>query len=315
MSLHSRKRLTRHASAMTARYRYGQLRILWTLIVRGSRRSAKDCDFFYVEPSSAWTTLASVPAWCAAGTALAIVQGHMGLGALSWFVLSMILFAVCASLGQASEQRMQDSNAARLLATLKHQECRGHEIPFVLYLRPFYTAGQLHFSNPDGSTIPLGYKSVAEQKRIDVEQQLEKVFKRVMPFVAVGGGGRSFGAGKVPSSDEEWQSTVRLLTRSATAIFVVPLAGEGTLWEVKWLRESRLIQRTVFVMPAANEKRAQSEWTSASSILFGMGLSLPLYDTSGSLFTFDDEGKVLRRSSLAMLKNSANDVLKSLLPR
>lgn len=97
------------------------------------------------------------------------------------------------------------------------------------------------------------------------KRRLEEIawgwFRRFGPFVAIGAPGEvapGIGANRAYIDGENWQEIVKDWLSRANIIAISPSATSGTLWELMTIIENGLLERTIFVMPAASRKRELS---------------------------------------------------------
>ncbi len=180
---------------------------------------------------------------------------------------------------------------------------------YVLFLRPFQGTGTLD--------------TQADEEALDLETILARALR---PRWLVGLGSRMersiVGAGRVYFRDDEWWDSLRLLAKSANGIIIVPSEHEGTLKEIRWLHEERLLSKCVFVMPPrpgqggwyvnvhgsstvhikdyAAPDPAQLWSTARAALRDSPGIELPPYMSEGALLALDAEGRVVKIQPLAL---------------
>jgi hypothetical protein len=69
---------------------------------------------------------------------------------------------------------------------------------------------------------------------------------------------------------------------------VVPLAYQGTLWEIDWLSSTSLLSRTVFVMPPSRSSGHDygPEWDRGIATIADLGITVPPYRPEGGTFLY-----------------------------
>ena len=101
----------------------------------------------------------------------------------------------------------------------------------VLYLRPFFAAGQMRVN----TTAARFLDAVMLGGRWDVELAITFALERRNSVVALGQVKGEYGAAKLTVDDTVWQKTMMDLAARAIAIINVPLNRPATLWEVRHL--------------------------------------------------------------------------------
>ncbi len=169
-------------------------------------------------------------------------------GQISFFnQFNIILFCLMLTYSGAGilllflRQSARDKAAVNLFSSIKNSN---KPEPFVLYLRPFDSTGQLD--------APLVTSSLAVQG-LDT-RELEELFFQALspigPMVALGKPGENIGAGRVHAVEDDWQKQFTALAVKAKVVVILPSSHAGTLWEVEWLKNSDLLYKCVFVMPS-----------------------------------------------------------------
>ncbi len=138
---------------------------------------------------------------------------------------------------------------------------------FCLYLRPFAVDGTLYAKRKDGAIAMfmtvgvLGFfthqvvgivaflaLAFGLGNRLELEDDLANNLSEVAPLFALSAVD-SVGALKLTTSNEEWKSMVEQLACRSKAIFLVPGAYEGTLWEIDLIRRNGLQLKTFMICP------------------------------------------------------------------
>jgi hypothetical protein len=235
-----------------------------------------------------------------------------GWMALLWLA-SVLLGFVVNVVREAENDRIEEArnkSAEALYARVLAAAESGSVPDYVLFLRPFRGTGTLD-TQSGGEAV----------EALDLETILARALK---PRWLVGLGSemeRSIvGAGRVYFRDVEWWDSVRVLARHAMGIVVVPSTNEGTLREIRWLHEERLLSKCVFVMPPTpgegrwhvdlfgsstvlikNDTAADQSalWSAARAALReSPGIELPPHSAQGALLGLDAQGQVIRTASL-----------------
>lgn len=206
-------------------------------------------------------------------------------------------------------EEKRNKSAEGLVSRVLAQVESGSAPDYVLFLRPFKGTGTLD--------------TQSQGEALDLETILARALR---PRWLVGLGSHKeeslVGAGRVYFRDNEWWDRLRMLARHANAIIIVPSAHEGTLREIRWLHQERLLLKCVFVMPPTPSKGGwnvyvQSSstvsfetysavdqatlWSEASAALRDSpGFELPPYDERGALLDVDADGRVIRVAPLGL---------------
>ncbi|EJM69334.1 hypothetical protein PMI29_01957 [Pseudomonas sp. GM49] len=192
-------------------------------------------------------------------------------------------------------------NRIDLAAVQIHRDMVAHKIfdsgltaPFALYLRPFSTTDRFSF-----------YGLSTKWGGVDLESLIAYACKPWGLLLGLGREGDAVGAGKLYSSDEEWEKKFAQLSDKASAIVVVPGVGRGSLFEIEWIIQHGLLDKTTFLMPPSTLLRmpGRSRWASSSNQelleqndalnwvnvsvhLKPLGILLPPYDPEGAVIQF-----------------------------
>src|SRR5262249_1955498 len=142
--------------------------------------------------------------------------------------------------------------------------------PLLLYLRSF----RLGRSTLLGRLLPWNWGLTRWWfDRSQIEEDVANAISGVGVLIAIGNKGDSYGAGKIITSDETWKSKFDLLAEGSLAIFVLPDTTASVKWEIaQILSRQKLLQKTIWVIPAISEKR----WSPLRDELFkDLGFLLP----------------------------------------
>ena len=173
--------------------------------------------------------------------------------------------------------------------------------PFFVYLRPFHIDGAFVEAPRTAADKSFVEKYGVPTAYHDLETALALLVHRHGDLVAVtdhAGAEWKPGAGHIQAPEDDWQEHVRALVQKAAGIFIVPFDRDGTAWEVCLVKELRLLDRVVFVMPAAGTVIRQVFRISGQSrdyrLLWEAGraryswLPLPEYDDRGAMLQIND---------------------------
>ncbi len=178
-------------------------------------------------------------------------------------------------------QKHIDKKAGDLSAMVEMQEhiSLNENKEFALYLRPFESTNKILINN------------------IDFETQLAYSLNEYIPIVALGQPGEHLGVGRIISTETEWQNQVERLIIMAKLVLIFPSNSEGTLWEIKYIREKGHLHKSIFVMPPIekiNNKPFKLEWEKATDALKQYDIILPDYFERGLIFNLDENGKLYK---------------------
>ncbi len=180
--------------------------------------------------------------------------------------------------------------------------------PFVLYLRPFGLTGTVPLRNPSNRLgLPLPISADAMDVEVDFEIAIERQLCKKAPVVALGNASRETGPGLIQTDDEDWQDRFQHLARAATLITVIPTYGEGTLWEMRWLREHSELSKLIGICPPKLLKHQQwfeGQWAKAREELASYDVALPAFEHGGFLVEWQDTGQIARCEKLGSARKS-----------
>lgn len=202
------------------------------------------------------------------------------------------------SQGEAATQEEADATASSIV---RDGPTKGD---FFLYLRPFdstnaykITDRNLNFFNQE-----LWQRDGFD----DIERLVAKALSPTAPFIALGRPGEHRGAGRILTTEEEWQDEVRKLVEAALLIIVLPASNSGTLWELQLIHRHYL-DKTIFICPpqsnylyesSSSGAEIVSKWESTRIECEKFGLHLPPADAAGSLFKIKGAGMVAAKRDL-----------------
>lgn len=129
--------------------------------------------------------------------------------------------------------------------------------PFSIYLRPFFTDGELTTNEGFYRSIPMTPAEIADiGQRRDVERAAAHALEEHAPLVTLGRPEPRLGAGRIATTDEDWFADFQALVRHASRIVIVPIGQPGTLVEIRNIAlDPALLAKTVFVRPASRKRR------------------------------------------------------------
>jgi len=213
-----------------------------------------------------------------------------------WKLLAAGVFFGLLYAGRAGRQQGRDEAASALAEQLRSGVSRDHIPPFCLYLRPFEITNRLPTRVSDAGPGEKG-------EAVDFESLLADSLAPQYTLVALGQPREIYGAGRLLTSEDAWRDEFRRLASAADFILMLPSANPGTFEEITWLAEHGLVDRCVWLMPAAVEpdaladtgqrERLESNWERARSACAKLGLKLPPYDADGFLVRLGPDGGML----------------------
>lgn len=110
------------------------------------------------------------------------------------------------------------------------------------------------------------------------------------------GGGLHPGAatmGSAVSEGADWRLPVQTELREREIILLVPGSTPGMQWELRYLHEEGLLDRTLLMMlPAALYAEAPALWQGSAAAAFEYGLGLPAYSAAGAVLRVTRDGRV-----------------------
>src|SRR5262249_13570850 len=121
---------------------------------------------------------------------------------------------------------------------------------FSLYLRPFDIEGKLLVEPQREYVSVFSWWGMVDRPGKDaLERLLADAVKRTAPLVGLGSHGKiEFGFGSAGLAPD-WKDRVSKIMETASYIFVVPSAHEGTLWELGEIKKKGYFDKSVFIMP------------------------------------------------------------------
>jgi hypothetical protein len=113
------------------------------------------------------------------------------------------------------------------------------------------------------------------------------------------GGGLHPGAASMGSAISEradWRLPVKTELREREIIILVPGNTPGMQWELRFLHDEGLVNRTLLLMlPASLHADAPALWQGAAATALEFGLTLPAYSAAGAFVRITGDGRVSHR--------------------
>jgi hypothetical protein len=216
-------------------------------------------------------------------------------------ITSALWVAIFSSFGDRSGQRARDIEAQAIFNALERGEAPS--LPFVLYLRPFISTGDIQEQVMSPMIIGLGQGVVFGGADLELERQIQRAARKIGRLVGLGKPGEHIGAGRIRVDDEVWQDAVRLLSDHAKLIVLLPSSRKGTMWEVRRLLCTGLISKTVVIDPpnaAVGKFKHPAEWAALREAFATAAYTLPEDDKAGQLLFFHDARRPVVRAQLDM---------------
>jgi hypothetical protein len=246
-----------------------------------------------------------------------------------WKILfSLLLFAIQCILLLVSGvektilQSQKDSYAEnlgeKLFTSLNNKQ---NLFSYSLYLRPFDTTNALHTQKIDGGGDML---SEYGQSSLDLEYLLTRISGSNQPLIGLGNPGEMNGIGRILTSDDHWKEMIKELVKHSQNIFIIPSDHEGTLWEIQLLKEMKMLDKCIWIMPEnisrggfyatlnsgvppiyfeSKSVNFSESWEKTAEKLKLYDIQLPAYNQEGMLFKLTPNGKVLISEPLNLRKH------------
>lgn len=214
---------------------------------------------------------------------------------LIWMIAALAagIAGLAMAIGTLREAQALADEEARRIAEAAHEkalkELESGQAPpdFALYLRPFRLEHEFHKQG-------WGWKGIDElflhppTERFD--HHLGMHFDAIgLPLVCIGQESVEPGAGRVASRDEEWRERFRELAYRAKTVVAVPGRQAGIVSEIRWLRVTGQLRKTVFFKPAGYGRK---EWEATAEYLEDEeGIELPEWSRRQISFRLYDSGR------------------------
>jgi hypothetical protein len=217
---------------------------------------------------------------------------------LPWLALPLALIAgrnaasVFFRAGRNKRQIKRDLKAALLLERLQE----GRKESFSLYLRSFSQEETLKRKKGIWWYLFLeGDIFGIDKETLDL--LISSEVRRRYPMIAIGRPGDKLGAGRLPSSDSDWETLALLLMKEAKVIFIVPGTSRGVAWEMMNLKG--YFQKTIYIMPPVkyyygDKEEAEKHWSATQQEFVQHGFFFPDYDSKGGLLMLDESGRIAK---------------------
>ncbi len=207
------------------------------------------------------------------------------------------------------EQAKRDARAAGIMKGLREET-----VPdFALYLRAFETTAKMPYEAENFGPALDG--RVGEDAELDFETAIAEAVESAAPLVALGQPGEHIGAGRILTTDDQWQADLALLAGKALVLFMLPSLRPGTLWEIDRVIAERWLEKTIWLQPpmrrgwlrklGGDELDWAAVWNPIAAHMRARGIEFPDYDPKGCIFTIDS-GKRLK--CLTGLDGSTSDL-------
>jgi hypothetical protein len=183
------------------------------------------------------------------------------------------------------------------------------EGPHALYLRPYFTDTGTPLLNPFYSAWSGGLS--LEAYALNPEQFVGRVLEPYINVREVGGNPSTVANSRILIPYDAWQDAVKEAIHAAAVIVMMPLMlpdrntgimrGEATIWELQYIVESGLLDRTIVLMPHVPwgaRKRTRGAWERTRNRVAEFGLELPAYREQGDVLVFSHADEAWRMEKL-----------------
>lgn len=202
------------------------------------------------------------------------------------FMVSFLVFAYLVGLRR---QRLSDLKAQAIHDAVIGGDTSGIG-PFILYLRPFDSTGQIKKTVQEmGSSV----NDFSRSTTYELEAQLVRASKKLGTFIGLGQSLEHQGAGRIETTEADWQASVLALAKSARLIVMVPVANPGTLWELEQVLSLGYAPKTLFLnVPGSwftfgrKEFDQKEDWPRIQSVFAAHGYTMPTYRMDGRMLYF-----------------------------
>lgn len=157
------------------------------------------------------------------------------------------------------------------------------------------------FLRPLTATRTLLLRRPGADTSATLEMALSDALAPDVSMVYVGGTPHPSGADwtVATSSTSSWEIAVQTMLGMRNLAIVVPGYTPGMQWELRYLTENGMLERSLFIMlPADCDLEAAERWERTRLATPEFGLELPPYDPAGAFLRFGPDGKVAHRLPL-----------------
>lgn len=233
------------------------------------------------------------------------------IGASIFVGLGAIASAMAARAARHTSRR-ELANATALVQRLRELKAGEEPSRFCLYLRPFSINGLVPVRNPEHSSLSLrrGYyrrglidlesavrialADLGEPVAIGSPAEMAKLEEAVIPAIRA-----KHDDDPSAAPHEVWTAQFALLAQKARMILVVPWDTPGCVRELAELKDRRLLERCVFIMPKEllkADRRARVDadaWARIRDAIDGCcGLEAPDLTDDGFAYTLRSDGSL-----------------------
>lgn len=155
----------------------------------------------------------------------------------------------------AEIQAERDGFAAAVAAMLERGE---PPPPFSLYLRPFFTDGELTADEGHARLLAVDVTEIADYGQVhDTERAMAQAMEDHAPALSLGRPNDRLGAGRIETNDDHWKPLFEKLIAHASRVVMVPIGQPATMEEIRAIAGTPdLLAKTVFVRPANRKRKA-----------------------------------------------------------
>lgn len=222
---------------------------------------------------------------------------------VTWVIVVLVLSRMASDSARKYRLRSKRREERQLLKVDAGKSSGVEE--YVLFARPFAQEGKLLVPTTTLHTL------LPHQYTEGGSQPLEEWLTRAFGDVRVLGGTTDLVGPLRKVTETDWQGEFCRLAENAAAIFVLPLDGAGTNWELGWLKSAGLLTRTVIIMPRMDASNADLavRWAASQQELCKFGIGLPAYSTEGAYLCFSEAGEILRYPLKSYSKYAIQDLV------
>jgi len=167
---------------------------------------------------------------------------------------------------------------------------------YSLVLRSF--SDKTPLEAPGSFSINSGneYSSITWVEGSSILTNLTKALSKIGPVAVLGemkfsNKGDIARASEISSTDKDWKCKIDKLAKGANLIILVPSSSKGVVWEIKYLLENNMLEKTLVFMPnplvnnfESNEMALLEYWGNLAKELKQHGLYLPDYEGAGCFY-------------------------------
>ncbi len=159
--------------------------------------------------------------------------------------------------------------------------CKGEIKKYCLFLRPFAIAEKIEVPSNAKLSLMLKFFNIQQKQAINIEEFVVSKFSGIGPVIGLSYPRDNKSHSKIGIVYRfDWQDVFKKMAIGSVNIFILPLEGDGTRWEIAWLKQNRLLNKCVFLMPPysfVGRSDVENMWSAAKTIMALEGIYLPAY--------------------------------------